>query len=730
MGHLAATETIAGEKEGGAPPPPGYTAVNCLAAVGQHHGLRLNAASLIHEHALGADEPSSERLAAMARAAGLKARAARLDWDGLGRLGSAFPALARLARGNWVIVAGFGRDGDQVAVAVMDPLAGPGLLFVAPTAFQEAWPGEVVLLKRDYALADPDQPFGLKWFIPEILRQKAVFRDVAVAALAMHVLALASPLFFQLVVDKVLVHQGWSTLYALTAGVVLALLFDAGFGWLRQTLLMHATSKIDIRLATRTFRHLLDLPIDFFERNTAGVVARHMQQVDKIRQFLTGRLLLTALDATALVVFVPLLLAYSPKLAALVLVFAALVGAVVVALTGTFRRRLSELYAAEGERQAMLVEAIHGMRTVKSLAVEPAMRRQWDRKAAAAVETHQSVAKLSALAQAAIGFLDKVMLVAVIGVGAGDVFAGTLTVGALMAFQMLSGRVVQPLVQMVSLAQDYQETALSVRMLGEVMNRPAEGQRGGGLMPNFHGAVGFEDVGFRYPGSQRPALAGANLTVPAGQVVGIVGKSGSGKSTLTKLLQGLYAPEHGMVRVDGVDLREVNLTHLRRSIGVVLQENFLFRGSVRDNIAMTKPEADFAEIVAAAQLAGADEFIERLPHGYDSILEENGANLSGGQRQRLAIARALLPSPPILVLDEATSALDPDSEAIIMANLGRIATGRTVIIVSHRLTTLVDCDSIAVVDQGRVIDQGRHGELLQRSPLYAHLWHQQIRNGL
>ncbi len=719
------------EAAASAPPPPfPHTALNCLAAVALHHGLQTSVEQMLHEHALPAQEPSPAVLCLVARGAGLKGRAVTLDWDGLTALGNVFPVLARLKRGNTVIVAGFLREKDETRVAVMDPLVGPGLLAVDPTEFREAWDGGVILLKREYALADPDQPFGLKWFIPEILRQRTVFRDVAVAALAMHVLALASPLFFQLVVDKVLVHQGWSTLYALTAGIVVALVFDAGFGWLRQSLLMHATSKIDIRLATRTFRHLLDLPIDFFERNTAGVVARHMQQVEKIRQFLTGRLFLTALDATALVVFIPLLFAYSGKLAALVLCFAALVGAVVVALTGTFRRRLAQLYEAEGERQALLVEAIHGMRTVKSLAVEPAMRKHWDRKAAAAVETHLKVGQISVAAQSVIGFLDKLMMVAVIGVGATDVFAGVLSVGALMAFQMLAGRVVQPLVQMVSLAQEYQETALSVRMLGEVMNRPTERRRAGGLMPAFQGAVSFEDVTFRYPGSQQTALSGVSLTVPAGKVVGIVGKSGSGKSTLTRLLQGLYAPEQGMIRLDGADLREIDLAHLRRSIGVVLQENFLFRGSVRDNIAMTKPDAAFADIVAAAGLAGADEFIERLPQGYDSILEENAANLSGGQRQRLAIARALLPRPRILVLDEATSALDPDSEAIVMANLNRIAAGRTVIIVSHRLSTLVGCDSIAVVDRGRVVDQGTHGELLVRSSIYGHLWNQQTRNGL
>ncbi|MEC7354242.1 MAG: peptidase domain-containing ABC transporter, partial [Planctomycetota bacterium] len=301
-----------------------------------------------------------------------------------------------------------------------------------------------------------------------------------------------------------------------------------------------------------------------------------------------------------------------------------------------------------------------------------------------------------------------------------------LSVGALVAFQMFAGRVTGPLVQLVSLVHSYQEAALSVRMMGQVMNRPVEPGMGRGLRPSIQGRMEFENVTFHYSPTSPPALDHVSLNLPAGSVVGIVGRSGSGKTTLTRLMQGLYEMQGGLIRFDGMDIREYDLAHLRRNIGVVLQENFLFRGSVRENISMSKTNATFQEVVQASKLAGAAEFIERLPQSFDTILEENGANLSGGQKQRLAIARALLTDPRILIFDEATSALDPESEAIIQANLAKIAKGRTVIIVSHRLSTLTRCDAIVVIERGKIENMGTHQQLLNQSKVYKELWYQQM----
>ncbi|MBA5640141.1 peptidase domain-containing ABC transporter [Duganella sp. LX20W] len=706
-----------------------HTAIQCLTAIAQHHGLQINPERLIDDYALGAQEPGNGVLLRIASDIGLKAKADRLSWSRLLAQGGVFPLMARLNDGNMVIVVGVrpGAEGQPAQVALLNPISQQASVTMEDgDSFCRRWQGEVLFVKRQHKLTDPNQPFGLRWFIPEILKQKAAFRDIFIAAVAMQLLALASPIFFQLVIDKVLTHQSVTTLWVLAAGIVLALAFDAIFGFLRQTLTLAASNKIDMRLTRRTFGHLLSLPIDYFETTTAGIITRHMQQLEKIRNFLTGRLFMTGLDLIALLVFLPVLFTYSFKLAAIVLLFAALIAGVVMAMVPTFQRRLNALYSAEGQRQAMLVETIHGMRTVKALAIEPSQRRIWDQRSAEAITMHFRVGQISITGNAITDFLGKLMPVTLIVIGAQEVFDQTLTVGALIAFQMLSQRVTQPLISIVGLVNEYQETALSVKMLGEVMNRAPEGRAGaGGLRPILQGEIRFDDVTFRYPGAPNLALDKASFTIQPGTVVGIVGRSGSGKTTLTKLIQGLYGVQEGIVRFDGIDAREIELSHLRRQIGVVLQENFLFRGTVRENLIVTKPDASFEEIIEAAAAAGADEFIERLPMGYDTLLEENAANLSGGQKQRLSIARSLLAKPRILILDEAASALDPESEAIFINNLSRIAVGRTVVMISHRLSTLVNADKIMVMQQGRLMDAGRHAELLTRSETYQHLWNQQ-----
>ncbi|USX14281.1 peptidase domain-containing ABC transporter [Oxalobacteraceae bacterium OTU3CAMAD1] len=710
-----------------------HTAIQCLTAIAQHHGLQINPERLIDDYALRAEEPGDGALLRIASDIGLKAKADKLTWSRLMAQGGVFPLMARLIDGNMIIVVGVkpadvvGHPGAEDQVAVLNPAnANATVVMVARGEFEKRWAGEVLFIKRQHKLTDPNQPFGLRWFIPEILKQKAAFRDIFIAAIAMQLLALASPIFFQLVIDKVLTHQSVTTLQVLAVGIIMALTFDATFGFLRQTLTLAASNKIDMRLTRRVFAHLLSLPIDFFETTSAGVVTRHMQQLEKIRSFLTGRLFFTALDLIALLVFVPILFSYSFKLAMIVLLFAAMIGGIVLAMVPTFQRRLNALYSAEGQRQGMLVETIHGMRTVKALAIEPSQRRIWDQRSAEAITMHFRVGQISIAGNAVTDFLGKLLPVTLIVVGAADVFDQTLSVGGLIAFQMLAGRVTGPLISLVGLVNEYQETALSVKMLGEVMNRAPEGRAGAnGLRPVLEGEIKFDAVTFRYPGAQAMALNKASFTIEQGTVVGIVGRSGSGKTTLTKLIQGLYPVQEGIVRFDGIDAREIELSHLRRQIGVVLQENFLFRGTVRENLSVTKPDATFEELVAAAAAAGADEFIERLPMGYDTVLEENASNLSGGQKQRLSIARTLVARPRILILDEAASALDPESEAIFIGNLSKIAVGRTVVMISHRLSTLVNADKIMVMQQGSLMDAGRHEELLTRSETYQHLWNQQ-----
>lgn len=704
-----------------------HTTVQCLAALAQHHRLPINPERLVEDYALSNEEPRPSTVLRMASDIGLKAKHDKLSWDALLAQTGVFPLIARMTDGNCVIVVGVSpaKDGK---IMVLNPLADNAAvpLAISQKTFCTLWAGEIFLAKRAFDLPQENQPFGFRWFLPEIMKQRSALRDIALAAIAMHFLALASPMFFQLVIDKVLVHQSISTLWVLGIGIIVAMVFESVFGYLRQVLTMSATNKIDMRLTRRTFSHLLSLPIDYFESNTAGMITRHMQQVEKIRGFLTGRIFFTFLDLTSLLIFMPILFAYSVKLALVTLVFTLLIAGIVMALVPTFNRRIKDLYQAEGERQSMMVETIHGMRTVKALAIEPAQRRLWDQRSARSINMHFRVGNLAITGNAITEFLGKLMPVVIIILGAQDVFDQSLTVGALIGFQMLSGRVSGPLIAMVGLVNEYQETVVSIKMMGEMMDHPSEGRASeGGLRPTLDGEISFDAVTFRYPGSTNAALDRATFTIPEGKIVGIVGRSGSGKTTLTKLIQGLYPIQEGIVRFDRVDAREIELAHLRRQIGVVLQENFLFRGTVRDNIAAARPEATFEEIVAAADAAGASEFIERMAQGYNTMLEENASNLSGGQKQRLSIARALLTKPRILILDEAASALDPESEAIFINNLSRIAVGRTVVMISHRLSTLVNAHAILVMQQGRLMDSGTHAELLTRCDTYQHLWNQQ-----
>ena len=706
--------------------PSSHSIVQCLAAIAQHHGIRINPERLLHDFALSDVEPTTALTLRMAADIGLKSRDKMLSWKGLMAQQAVFPLLTRLKNGAGMIVLGLKKEGNVDQVAVMNPCVdATNVTFHGEAAFCAMWSGEVIFLKRAYSMFDTQQPFGLRWFIPEIFKQRAAFRDVVIAALSMNVLALASPMFFQVVIDKVLVHRSASTLLVLTIGVTIALVFDTVFSYLRQMLMLSATNKIDMHITRRTFSHLLSLPIDFFELSTAGVVTRQMQQLEGVRGFLTGRLLFAGLDAIALVIFLPLLFTYSVTLALIVLGFTLGIAIVIAVLLPTFRERLDRLNAAEGKRQGLLVETIHGMRTVKALAIEPTQRKNWDQMSAEAINAHFQVSKLAISGNTVTEILGKMMPVVIIFIGAQGVFDQTMSVGVLVAFQMLSGRVVGPLISMVGLINEYQSTALSIRMLAEIMDRPPEGHGSGSLRPRLRGQITFDDVTFRYPGGSVNALDHTSFTIPAGSVIGIVGRSGSGKTTLTKLIQGLYSIQEGLVRFDGVDAREIDLAHLRRQIGVVLQENFLFRGTIRSNLTITKPDATPEEIVAAAQAAGADEFIERLPRGYDTMLEESGSNLSGGQKQRLSIARSLLAKPNILILDEAASALDPESEAIFIRNLSQIAVGRTVVMISHRVSTLVNANLILVMQQGRLSDAGTHKELLTRCETYQQLWNQQ-----
>ena len=708
------------------------TALICFSILAREHKIELTQDRLMHEYGLNSAEIERDVLLRMARDQELKGKLLKLGWEKLINLKKVYPAILRLNNGRHMLIAGAmggSKEQQEVTAACYDPLkgAGGGHRRLGRQALEAIWSGEVYVFKRIYKLTDESQPFSLRWFIPEILKQKRAFMDIALAVLFINAISLVTPIFFQIVIDKVLVNQAFTTLHVLGIGMTVMLLANGCFDFLRDYLLLHATNKIDLRITGRTFRHMLNLPLDFFERVTAGVLTKHMQQTSKIRGFLTGSVFLTMLETTSLFIFLPFLFFYSFKLTGIVLIFTLLIASIMFILIAPFKRRLNALYEAEGNRQAMLVETINGMPTVKAMAIEPLLRGRWERKVAKAVSMQFRVGKISITAKSITQFLQRLMTIILIWVGASQVFNGSITVGALIAFQMLAGRVTSPLVRLVGLVHQYQEAALSVEKLGVVMNaRPEWGAERHGARPSLKGDIVFDRVSFRYAPDLNDALKEISLVIPAGSSLGIVGPSGSGKTTMTRMLQKAYFPTTGTIRISNCYLNELDTAHLRRNTGVILQENFLFRGSVADNIRAGQAHATRQQIIEAAILAGADEFIVKLPQGYDTLLEEGASNLSGGQRQRLAIARALLTRPEILILDEATSALDPESERIVRENLTKMGKGRTLIMVSHRLSMLKDVDNIIVLQDGYTVGYGPHRKLLQACELYKKLWRQQM----
>ncbi|MGA8155428.1 MAG: type I secretion system permease/ATPase, partial [Rhodoplanes sp.] len=535
--------------------------------------------------------------------------------------------------------------------------------------------------------------------------------------------ALITPLFFQVVIDKVLVHQSMSTLDVLVIGLVTITIFETILGILRTYLFAHTTNRIDVELGARLFRHLLALPLAYFQARRVGDSVARVRELENIRTFLTSSALTLVIDLFFTFVFLAVMFYYSPLLTWIVLAAFPFYIGISAGATPLFRRRLDEKFRRGAENQAFLVECVTGAETLKAMAVEPQMQRRWEEQLAGYVSASFSVLSLGNYASQTVQFVSKLVIAGILFFGAKLVIEGDLTVGELVAFNLLAGRVSAPVLRLAQIWQDFHQARLSVERLGDILNTPAEPvyNPGRATLPTVRGQVTFEHVTFRYRIDGAEVLHDVSLEVPAGQVIGIVGPSGSGKSTLGKLVQRLYVPESGRVLVDGIDLALTDPAWLRRQIGVVLQENMLFNCSVRDNLALVDPATPIERVIAAAKLAGAHEFILELPEGYDTIIGERGSTLSGGQRQRIAIARALIANPRILIFDEATSALDYESERIVQQSMAQIVTGRTVFIIAHRLSTLRIANRIVTIERGRLVEDGTHDELIKRGGRYATL---------
>ena len=643
----------------------------------------------------------------------VRARRLQCDWNKLGR--TPLPALANGSDG-WFIIGRASNDG----VLVQRP--GQSVEKLDRVGLEAMWSGELILITTREGLSGVAGKFDVRWFIPQIVKYRRLIGEVLLVTLAINLLGLASPLFFQNVIDKVLVNNTLATLQVLAFGLVVVSIWEIVFGWLRTRLYSETSQKIDIELGAKLFRHLLGLPLAYFEARRVGDTVTRVRQLETIREFLTNASLSVLVDPLFTVVFLVAMWIYSPSLFWIVALTIPAYIAISVMVTGPLRRLLDEKFERGAANNALLVESVSGMQTVKAAAVEPQWQERWERQLAGYSAASQRVINLGNTGSQAVQLVSKLSLAAILYFGATEVIAGTLSVGGLVAFNMFSQRVSGPVIRLAQLWQDFQQVRISIERLGDVLNVPIEpGSGSRTALPALQGTIKFDGVNFRY-GLEGPwTVENIDLDIEAGSTLGIVGSSGSGKSTLTKLLQRLYTPAQGRIFIDGIDIGQIDPAWLRRQIGVVLQENLLFSRSIRENIALTNPAMPLEQVMHAATLSGAHDFILALPQGYDTLIEERGVNLSGGQRQRIAIARALVNAPRILIFDEATSALDAESEEIIQTNLKAMAQGRTVLIIAHRLSAIRQCDRIITLEKGKIVESGTHESLLQSNGRYADL---------
>jgi subfamily B ATP-binding cassette protein HlyB/CyaB len=569
----------------------------------------------------------------------------------------------------------------------------------------------------------PPPRFGLGWFVPLLWRYRKPLGQVLLGAFLLQLVALTTPLFSQVIIDKVLMHKSLSTLHVLGIGMAGLIVFEAVTSVLRGYMLAHTSARLDAGLSSDLIRHVLSLPLRYFEQRQAGDTLARTRELESIRGFFTGSALTTLLDGLFIGIFIAVMLLYSIKLTIVALIGLPLLALISLVAQPVFERALKAKFDRGAEAGSFLVESIHGIHTVKSLALGAIWQRKWDLLAARQVTAGFDVQKFGSVAQSVSQAVQRAISLAVLWVGTTLVMKNELSVGGLIAFQMLSGQVLQPIARLVGLWQNFQQVKLSVDRLGDLMNARAEST---GIetqaMPLLRGRIELQSVHFRYLPETPLVLRDLSLMMEPGEVVGIVGRSGCGKSTLTRLIQRLYAVESGRVLIDGQDIAHGDPQSLRRQIGVVLQDSFLFSGTVAENIAIAQPGMPLERIVNAARQAGAHDFIAGLPQGYDTQVGERGALLSGGQRQRIAIARALIGDPRILLLDEATSALDVESELAIHANMSQICRGRTVIMIAHRLSTLRACHRIIVLDRGCVVEEGAMQKLLEQDGPFSKMW--------
>ncbi len=709
----------------------------CLQVIGAFHQVVVDEMTL--KHSLSAemelDDVAGEPVfgnTALLLAAKELAMTARLVRQEPSRLDKApLPAIARHLDGRYFIVARFERgqgEGVQLgAPRLLVQHAGSPPEIISVEDFVSESTGELMFFMSKATFTGALARFDFTWFIPVIIKYRRLLGEILLISLFLQLIGLVTPLFFQVVMDKVLVNHALKTLNVITIGFVTATLFEAGLSGIRTWVFAHTSSKIDVELGARIFRHLLGLPLTYFQSRRVGDSVARIRELENIRSFLTSNALTVVIDIAFSFVFFGVMIWYSMPLTLIVLGSIPFYVALSIVFTPMIRGRLDEKFNRSAENQSFLVETISGVDTLKAMAVEPRWTHKWDQQLAAYVTAGLSVTNVATIAGGGVTLVSKLVTVAILWRGAGLVLDNELTVGALVAFNMLAGQVSSPIVRLAQLWNDFQQVGISMSRLGDILNAPTEVAAQRTRLPKIAGTIEFDQVSFRYRPDASDVIRQVDLRIEPGAVIGIVGRSGSGKSTLARLVQRLFIPDRGRILVDGYDLSVVDIVSLRQQIGVVLQENTLFNRSIRANIALSNPSLPLEVVIDAAKLAGAHEFICELPEGYDTIVGEHGTGLSGGQRQRIAIARALITNPRVLIFDEATSALDYESEKIIQDNMRRICKGRTVLIIAHRLSAVRDAHRIIVLERGQIVEEGTHAELLKvTNGIYSRLYKLQI----
>lgn len=683
------------------------------------NNINIDLRAIVRENGITDKEISREELLAIAKKAEFKAKVKTMDLPNTKKY--PYPAIFILKNNTFGVILKPDFDNEKALIFIPEDKNAKEVTFADLT---EISTGEIIFLT--HKLMNEQIKFGFKWFFVEIMKYKRIIAEVMLGSFVVQLFGLVTPLFTQVILDKVIVHRSMSTLDVLGIAFVAVTIFEFLLNLTRNYIFIHTANKIDAKLGSKLFNHLFALPFVYFESRKVGNIISRVRELDQIREFITNKSVSVIIDLFFSTVFLIVMFIYSKFLTFIVLLIVALIAILYVTMTPELRSRLEHKFQMSAQSNSYLVESVTGIQTVKSLSIEGIMQKKWNDYLGRYVKSGFNLSIMSNFAGSLSGLFQKMMTIAILWIGVTLVIKNQLTIGQLIAFQMFANQFTAPVMRLVNLWNEFQQVLLGVDRLGDILNNPVEITSTRAItLPKINGFVRIDNLSFKYTPNGAMVLNNINLNVRAGQSVGIVGRSGSGKSTITKLIQKLYLPYEGTIYIDEVDIRQMNPIWLRNNIGVVLQENYLFSGTIRDNIAMPKPDSPIEMIIQAAQISGAHSFISEMPEGYDTVVGERGSTLSGGQRQRIAIARALITNPKIIIFDEATSALDYESEKIIMENLDKIKQNRTMFIIAHRLSTVKNCDLIIALDKGHIIESGTHDELINKRGYYYNLYTQQ-----